>query len=273
MTRFKIGFWLLLLAAVLVIPFEQALSESLYEPNDVVASWVSSLAYVPGYFFFLYAWFMLLKYAMARYKNLLRVLQGVGMVGAFALMALMSIKLIDYLEHPPLVLSILITAMVGGAFRLSRVTYVDAGADGARMGFHMLLTFVCTLFAVYGLKILWARPRPFLVMAENDTVFRPWFLPGGISDLNAFHAFPSGHTAITALWVVSLTLSGLLDGPSFHKKALKALLWLWLVLVALSRVVMGEHYMSDTLMAVVIVLGLFWLTRPVVNKVFSRFFV
>lgn len=64
------------------------------------------------------------------------------------------------------------------------------------------------------------------------------------------HSFPSGHAARAFLLAVVVT--GL--GPAW----LAVLLWVWAPLVALSRVAMGVHYLSDVLagMALGLVMGL-----------------
>jgi undecaprenyl-diphosphatase len=53
------------------------------------------------------------------------------------------------------------------------------------------------------------------------------------------HSFPSGHAARTIL--IAILVSGM--GPAW----LAGLLWVWAPLVALSRVAMGLHYLSDIL--------------------------
>jgi undecaprenyl-diphosphatase len=51
------------------------------------------------------------------------------------------------------------------------------------------------------------------------------------------HSFPSGHAARTIL--IAILVSGM--GPAW----LAVVLWVWAPLVALSRVAMGLHYLSD----------------------------
>ncbi len=77
---------------------------------------------------------------------------------------------------------------------------------------------------VLSLKFLIRRRRP-----EGE-----W---GGIYRQTDPHSFPSGHAARAML--IAVLVSGL--GPAW----LAALLWLWAPLVALARVSMGVHYLSD----------------------------
>ncbi len=66
-------------------------------------------------------------------------------------------------------------------------------------------------------------------------------------------SFPSGHAARTFMLAVMAT--GL--GPAW----LAVLLWIWAILVSLSRVSMGMHFISDTLggLMLAIVVGVLWL--------------
>ena len=94
-----------------------------------------------------------------------------------------------------------------------------------------------------------------LVAADPRACFMPWWQPGqtlrnelvaaGVA-AEEFKSFPSGHTAnASALMLLSLLpcirpalakKRGLLFGIGFG----------WTCLVALSRVIMGAHYLTDT---------------------------
>lgn len=65
------------------------------------------------------------------------------------------------------------------------------------------------------------------------------------------HSFPSGHAA--RAFMIAVVAAGL--GPSW----IAWILWIWAPLVALARVAMGVHYMSDVLAGFIvgILMGLF----------------
>ena len=79
---------------------------------------------------------------------------------------------------------------------------------------------------VMGIKFIVRRRRP-----EGE-----W---GGIYRNTDPHSFPSGHAARAFL----IAVVGAALGPPW----LGALLWIWAPLVALARVAMGVHYLSDIL--------------------------
>ncbi len=66
---------------------------------------------------------------------------------------------------------------------------------------------------------------------------RPEGLWGGIYRRTDPHSFPSGHAA--RAFMIAVIATGL--GPGW----MCVLLWIWAPLVALSRVAMGVHYVSD----------------------------
>ena len=107
-----------------------------------------------------------------------------------------------------------------------------------------------------GLVILWWRGAPFwknwavtlfigiavlavLVITAKFLVRRrrPEGEWGTIYRITDPHSFPSGHAARAIL--IAVLASGL--GPGW----LAAILWVWAPLVALARVAMGVHYVSD----------------------------
>lgn len=89
---------------------------------------------------------------------------------------------------------------------------------------RMLVAIVLTALVVMALKFTFRRRRP-----EGE-----W---GAIYRLTDPHSFPSGHAA-RAFLLATLTLAW---GPGW----LAALLLPWAPLVALARVAMGVHYLSD----------------------------
>ncbi|MGY0607944.1 phosphatase PAP2 family protein [Stenotrophomonas sp. FS3] len=123
------------------------------------------------------------------------------------------------------------------------------GFDGLRASVHMAATGLAALLLYKGLKRWTRRPRPYAA----DLRIRAWVAP-----LDEF-SFPSGHT----LHAVSFTIVALAYYPW-----LAPLLVPFTAGVALSRVVLGQHYPSDVLAATGIAIGLAsaslaWLPLPV----------
>ncbi len=107
--------------------------------------------------------------------------------------------------------------------------WLDDGAGTSHCA-HLLVLGTINLVLYVCLKRCIARPRPF---ASGEGI------QAKTRALDTF-SFPSGHT----LHAVSFTIV-----LSHHYPVLSALLWLFCLLVALSRVVLGLHYPTDVIFA------------------------
>lgn len=113
------------------------------------------------------------------------------------------------------------------------------------------LLFVCLVLIsasllVELLKNLWGRVR--FRSFHGPQRFTPWYLPQGV---NGNKSFPSGHTTAASITLCLFAL------PLFTKKRLSSwqtmLAVLSPIMMALSRMIMGAHYLSDTVFAILIV--------------------
>lgn len=129
----------------------------------------------------------------------------------------------------------LVSRLGDGAFwyALMAAIALFGGARGPRIALQMAITGLVAA-GLYRLLKRWTRrPRPFREHADITAYIAP---------LDEF-SFPSGHT----LHAVTFTLVALA-----HLPGLAPLLVPFTLLVALSRVVLGLHYPSDVLAAMLI---------------------
>ena len=104
-------------------------------------------------------------------------------------------------------------------------------------------------------KFLWGRIR-FRQLDAVFSQFTPWYLPQGIT---GFDSFPSGHAAMG--WIL-LALLVLFDNSKvWIKNVLLMLIFIWSVLLAYSRVVIGAHFGSDVLFGSFIIIFTFLCLR------------
>lgn len=114
---------------------------------------------------------------------------------------------------------------------------VFGGRAGALASLHLAAVGLVALMIYRSLKRYTRRPRPYA---------RYQSITAHIAPLDEF-SFPSGHTlhAISFTWVAT-----------YHFPGLALMLWPFAVLVAASRVVLGLHYPSDVLAAMLIGIAL-----------------
>ncbi len=112
------------------------------------------------------------------------------------------------------------------------------------------------------LKIAWGRPR----MRSIDSIeqFHYWYQIAGPAPSDEFKSFPSGHTA-NGFMVIALALLIPAQKTSLIRGfTLFALLWG--ICVALSRVVLGAHFLSDVATGGYIALCLYFSLRGLARQ-------
>ena len=126
--------------------------------------------------------------------------------------------------------------------------------NAAKVG--LTLMFVAGFVTVWAIKIPWGRwTYRDILDAGNTALFTPWYLPQGN---NGHHSFISGHTALSFV-VIGFIL--FLKKGSNARNILLPVLLLWGIVGALSRVVIGAHFASDTLFGAGQTLLWFWFLK------------
>jgi membrane-associated phospholipid phosphatase len=114
----------------------------------------------------------------------------------------------------------------------------------------LTLPYLASVATVWAIKIPWGRWTPRDITAAGDpALFSPWYLPQGA---NGHYSFVSGHTSF-AVAVIALVLVVAQTRRAFAVGVLVCLTWG--VVCAVSRVVLGAHFPSDTLFAAVATLA------------------
>ena len=112
-------------------------------------------------------------------------------------------------------------------------------ANYIRAAFTCVGIAISVLVIINVLKFGFGRPRPWAVFAETDAAdFGRWYLPHLFS---GHRSFPSGHTA-NATMIIMLAVYF----PK-QRKWLVPLLSVWVIMVAVSRIFAGAHFLSDVL--------------------------
>ena len=101
----------------------------------------------------------------------------------------------------------------------------------------VVATFLCASIVYTALKLLLGRARPMLYFTQHITGFH------GPSLQDMYHAFPSGHTTMSAAMAIVLSL----EFPRF-----RWLCYAFIILIACARLVALRHHLSDVLIGALI---------------------
>lgn len=131
-----------------------------------------------------------------------------------------------------------------------------------KQGLILLLLVIMEILIVNVLKIIWARPRMRSITSVEQ--FKHWYEINGPMNSEEFKSFPSGHTA-NAFTMLAYTL--------FIPKDRKVLMRnftmfaiLWGVCTALSRVILGAHFLSDVFVGGYVTILVFYILSSIVLK-------
>lgn len=107
----------------------------------------------------------------------------------------------------------------------------------------LILLLINPILFVQTFKIFWGRVR-FYNLASDYSNYTPWFIPQGIT---GGKSFPSGHTAMGAMFLPFLIRFKDLNWKNPTKVVGTVIIVGWAVFVGISRVLIGAHYASDVL--------------------------
>lgn len=174
----------------------------------------------------------------------------------------------DNVPALPAGVALLVTVFFGALCAMALLA-LSSGAQGKTIiRFVLTLVFVCvgTMVAINLVKVPWGRARMRLIVSTgNASYFTPWWKAGsalknqlvasGVSS-DEFRSFPSGHTACAACAMLLALLPTLCKRLRGKERRLGLLGVLWTAVVAVSRLMMGAHFLTDVTMAWLITLGL-----------------
>ncbi len=252
-----------ILSAVLIGLFifgsvsDLAISQVLYDPDSMFGQVLAAYGEVPTFL----AWSAsgtLFIVGRNPHHTVLRVGQvvfGGGLIAGSVLA--LTVMPTSYVALPLPVTGVLAVAIVGGTvFTVLKVSGDAEQAFLIRVGVVLFLVPAIQVVVVTALKIFWERPRMRMITVTESAGFMPWWQPGypARSALMAqgvladeFKSFPSGHTSNATTLLLLTSLSAL--STRLRDKA-GLFFWVgaaWGFAVAFSRIIMGAHFLTDTI--------------------------
>ena len=248
------------LLAVIFAFTDWQISQTLYDPESGWAHFLEGYGQLPGSFLgFLSGSILLRTYRVE--KNTKSIL---GVIGLFLLTAFAGLGFFGDAfglqtgaeVNFAVVIGVAILTLILGQVILRRfpLETVSQYKNAAKVG--LTLMFVAGFVTVWAIKIPWGRwTYRDILDAGNTALFTPWYLPQGN---NGHNSFISGHTALSFV-VIGFIL--FLKKGSNARNILLPVLLLWGIVGALSRVVIGAHFASDTLFGAGQTLLWFWFLK------------
>ncbi len=269
-TKAKKTWWLLPAALWFAAGFavaarwDLAIDQALYSPENLMARLFEAFGWLPA---FLPALLLTMLWAAEGRATLRRRWQmPMGLVLALAGGTALCYVCYHYLEKRGLAgggpgnpRGWLWLALALALFIAAFVWVMRQGAERRKKLFFFAYTgtaFLCLNLALTNLlKLLWQRPRFDEMLAGGSlAAFRPWFLPFGAGG----SSFPSGHVANACGVFLLLVLCDVFPALGRHRGLVTIVCWGFLSLMALSRILIGRHFLSDTLAAAGLVALLFF---------------
>lgn len=109
------------------------------------------------------------------------------------------------------------------------------------------------------IKIIWGRPRYWFIIKENID-YIPWYMPSPFASGNEYKSFISGHTS-NAMLMILITLLPI-DYIQNNKSKFYILGITWGILTGLSRLFAGQHFLTDVVFSIVLVIFVYNKLKP-----------
>jgi len=246
-----------LLLAVIFAFTDWQISQALYNPESGWAHFLEGYGQIPGSLLGFISGSILLRTYRTE-KNAKSIL---GIIGLTLLTAFAGLSLFGDLFGAQTGADLSIVLILGSAIvtlilmqvllRCFPVETIAQYKNAAKVGLA-LIGFI----TVWAVKIPWGRwTYRDILESGNPALFTPWYLPQGY---NGHYSFISGHTSL--MFMVIGYILFLKKGSKARNIVLAALL-LWGFTGAISRIVMGAHFASDTLFGAGQTLLWFWFLK------------
>ncbi|EJV71581.1 hypothetical protein BWGOE13_31020 [Bacillus mycoides] len=238
------------------------ISHSLYEPTNKIALFLQAIGEIPAMLIALFCSMYLFKTRKNKGSRGY-YLSGIGygvIILLFAFIA--SFMLVHYLTISKSLIPIIMLCFIVASYMISKLwsKYDDARLrDIALIG---LLSVVIVLITFNLIKLGWGRERyRHMISIGSFEGFSKWFIPQGVAKSDEFMSFPSGHSANAALLIWFSLLPGYFNSLKNKKIGIWICIIMWMILVPVSRIMVGAHFASDVTVGVAISLVVFMSTK------------
>lgn len=171
----------------------------------------------------------------------------------------------ENIENAPQFIAVIFAAaLLAGAYLLARRVPKEKSREAITFAIIVIIYFVAVIVIMNLLKTIWSRMR-IREMTDPITQFTRWYIITDHAGFdNAMASFPSGHAMNAAGTILLCLLPSFLQGLSGKVTLMKIIAYVWMVLIGISRVIMGAHFASDVVVGIMLSLILFEVIRVII---------
>lgn len=182
-----------------------------------------------------------------------------GYIILLLLFALMAAMLpVKYFNGPTVLIPIIATLYIVISYIIAK-KYSSTNREELRNAAIVgVLTFVFVVITFNLVKMGWGRERyRHMIATGSFEGFSLWFTPQKLTTDNEFMSFPSGHSANAAIMIWITLIPTFITSLREKKNWFIGFSLLWILVVPISRIMVGAHFASDVTMGVTITLIIF----------------
>ena len=182
-----------------------------------------------------------------------------GYIILLLLFALMAAMLpVKYFNGPTVLIPIIATLYIVISYIIAK-KYSSTNREELRNAAIVgVLTFVFVVITFNLVKMGWGRERyRHMIATGSFEGFSLWFTTQKLTTDNEFMSFPSGHSANAAIMIWITLIPTFITSLREKKNWFIGFSLLWILVVPISRIMVGAHFASDVTMGVTITLIIF----------------
>ncbi|NCA67750.1 MAG: phosphatase PAP2 family protein [Clostridia bacterium] len=261
-------------AALMVVAafFDMAINDFMYAPTNFFGVALEVAGVSPFYWVIIFAGAVFFAYTRLLVKSSWNTIKMILSVAACFVGQIIFFHQFTKIWFDSSIIYYLVAAGVSVPFTLLLlwgITRIKEPALKKLAVFALFSVIVCaiSMSIVQGVKTVWGRARYREMFKVDDfSAFSKWFVPYGFSTEGDHQSFPSGHTASAGAIMVIAALPEFFNILKKHEWLLFCAGLLVTLSVALSRIIVGAHFLSDVVMASVISVATYAIVRSIFFK-------
>lgn len=243
------------LIALLIVAsfFDLQINQKLYGAN-VFAKIGAVIGKAPAYLIAAFAGTVLFKSAAEREKryisrSVLMAIYALVVVGASVMFGLSVVEDVIESKSTLVVITLILGALASATFfACSKALSMETVNRLKKWAFAAIVCVAAIVIVTAILKISWGRAR-YINIIEGEGVFTPWYIPNGNT---GFKSLPSGHVALSTAIFLLIPMFKALPGMQSVEYGFMAFAPVYVLFIALSRIMGGFHFLSDVTVAMLI---------------------